>query len=80
MFYTVYNWYIYRFWQLREIYSKDAEEKKHLLIQDRISDFSLIGYQNLFPDPVFDGANFQVLITFANAFHALQPLKFLHSG
>ncbi|KAK4372034.1 hypothetical protein RND71_007418 [Anisodus tanguticus] len=26
-------------------------------------------------DPVFDGANFQVLTALANAFHALQPLK-----
>ncbi|KAF3440045.1 hypothetical protein FNV43_RR18323 [Rhamnella rubrinervis] len=26
-------------------------------------------------DPVIDGANFQILTTFANAFHALQPLK-----
>ncbi|XP_057511423.1 uncharacterized protein LOC130793641 [Actinidia eriantha] len=26
-------------------------------------------------DPVFDGANFQVLIAFAHAFHALHPLK-----
>ncbi|KAL2477889.1 transcription regulator [Forsythia ovata] len=28
-----------------------------------------------FLDPVFDGANFQVLTALANAFHALQPLK-----
>jgi len=26
-------------------------------------------------DPVFEGANFQILIAFANAFHAVQPLK-----
>ncbi|KAI3965367.1 hypothetical protein MKX01_042848 [Papaver californicum] len=27
------------------------------------------------PDPVLEGANFQILTAFANAFHALQPLK-----
>ncbi|KAJ1388195.1 CCR4-NOT transcription complex subunit 1, CAF1-binding domain [Sesbania bispinosa] len=31
-------------------------------------------------EPVTDGANLQILTAFANAFHALQPLKFLHSG
>ncbi|CBI31298.3 unnamed protein product, partial [Vitis vinifera] len=29
------------------------------------------------PDPILDGANFQVLIAFTNAFHALQLLKIL---
>ncbi|XP_077245049.1 uncharacterized protein LOC143885003 isoform X2 [Tasmannia lanceolata] len=55
---------------------KDAEEKK--------SFFNPRPYFRLFvnwlldfgsPDPVLDGANFQVLTSFANAFHALQPLK-----
>ncbi|GFS35542.1 transcription regulator [Actinidia rufa] len=55
---------------------KDAEERK--------VSFNARPYFRLFinwlldlgsMDPVFDGANFQVLIAFANAFHALQPLK-----
>ncbi|KAL7203784.1 hypothetical protein ACSBR2_016943 [Camellia fascicularis] len=55
---------------------KDAEEKK--------SSFNPRPYFRLFInwlldlgsiDLVFDGANFQVLTAFANAFHALQPLK-----
>ncbi|XP_004306964.1 PREDICTED: CCR4-NOT transcription complex subunit 1-like [Fragaria vesca subsp. vesca] len=55
---------------------KDAEEKK--------SSFNARPYFRLFVnwlldlgslDPVIDGANFQILIAFANAFHALQPLK-----
>ncbi|XP_059651610.1 uncharacterized protein LOC132299153 [Cornus florida] len=55
---------------------KDAEEKK--------SSFNPRPYFRLFLnwlldqgslEPVFDGGNFQVLTAFANAFHALQPLK-----
>ncbi|KAL3537028.1 hypothetical protein ACH5RR_000394 [Cinchona calisaya] len=55
---------------------KDAEEKK--------TSFNPRPYFRLFInwildlcslDPVFDGANFQVLTALANAFHALQPLK-----
>ncbi|KAM5554755.1 hypothetical protein ABKV19_022924 [Rosa sericea] len=55
---------------------KDAEEKK--------SSFNARPYFRLFVnwlldlgslDPVIDGANFQILTAFANAFHALQPLK-----
>ncbi|GFZ00664.1 transcription regulator [Actinidia rufa] len=55
---------------------KDAEERK--------VSFNARPYFRLFinwlldlgsMDPVFDGANFQVLVAFANAFHALQPLK-----
>ncbi|KAK3006153.1 hypothetical protein RJ639_016633, partial [Escallonia herrerae] len=55
---------------------KEAEEKK--------SSFNPRPYFRLFInwlldlsalDPVFDGANFQVLTALANAFHALQPLK-----
>ncbi|GAV69286.1 Not1 domain-containing protein/DUF3819 domain-containing protein [Cephalotus follicularis] len=55
---------------------KDAEERK--------GSFNPRPYFRLFinflPDlsslePVVDGANFQILIAFANAFHALQPLK-----
>lgn len=55
---------------------KDAEEKK--------MNFNPRPYFRLFVnwifdlcslDPVFDGANFQVLTALANAFHALQPLK-----
>uniref|UniRef100_A0A1J3EG21 CCR4-NOT transcription complex subunit 1 n=1 Tax=Noccaea caerulescens TaxID=107243 RepID=A0A1J3EG21_NOCCA len=55
---------------------KDAEEKK--------SSLNPIPYFRLFInwlldlcslDPGTDGANFQVLTAFANAFHALQPLK-----
>ncbi|GLT84370.1 hypothetical protein SLE2022_026050 [Rubroshorea leprosula] len=55
---------------------KGAEEKK--------SSFNPRPYFRLFInwlldlgslDPVTDGANFQILTAFANAFHALQPLK-----
>ncbi|KAL3616494.1 hypothetical protein CASFOL_039884 [Castilleja foliolosa] len=55
---------------------KDAEEKK--------ATFNARPYFRLFInwlldlcilDPVFDGANFQVLTALANAFHAIQPLK-----
>uniref|UniRef100_A0A2N9FJB6 CCR4-NOT transcription complex subunit 1-like n=1 Tax=Fagus sylvatica TaxID=28930 RepID=A0A2N9FJB6_FAGSY len=55
---------------------KDAEDKK--------SSFNPRPYFRLFInwlldlgslDPVIDGANFQILAAFANAFHALQPLK-----
>ncbi|XP_015889443.2 uncharacterized protein LOC107424219 isoform X1 [Ziziphus jujuba] len=55
---------------------KDAEEKK--------TSFNPRPYFRLFInwlldlgslDPVIDGANFQILTAFANAFHALQPLK-----
>lgn len=55
---------------------KDADEKKE--------DFNPRPYYRLFInwlldfgslDPVHDGVNFQVLSAFANAFHALQPLK-----
>ncbi|GFP80906.1 ccr4-not transcription complex subunit 1 [Phtheirospermum japonicum] len=62
---------------------KDAEEKK--------TAFNPRPYFRLFInwlldlcslDPVFDGANFQVLTALANAFHAIQPLKvhFLYKG
>ncbi|KAL6965062.1 hypothetical protein U1Q18_036119 [Sarracenia purpurea var. burkii] len=55
---------------------KDAEERKvsfnprpyFRLFIDWLLDLGSM-------DPVFDGANFQVLTAFANAFHALQPLK-----
>ncbi|XP_059434806.1 uncharacterized protein LOC132167794 isoform X1 [Corylus avellana] len=55
---------------------KDAEEKK--------TSFNPRPYFRLFInwlldlsslDPVIDGANIQILAAFANAFHALQPLK-----
>ncbi|KAG6432328.1 hypothetical protein SASPL_103904 [Salvia splendens] len=55
---------------------KDAEERK--------ASFNPRPYFRLFVnwlldlcslDPVFDGANFQVLTGLANAFHAIQPLK-----
>ncbi|XP_072963541.1 uncharacterized protein [Typha angustifolia] len=55
---------------------KDAEEKK--------LSFNPRPYFRLFinwlldlasPDPLLDSANFHVLTSFANAFHALQPLK-----
>ncbi|MED6224686.1 hypothetical protein PIB30_086439, partial [Stylosanthes scabra] len=55
---------------------KDAEEKK--------ANFNPRPYFRLFInmlldlgslEPVTDGANLQILIAFANAFHALQPLK-----
>ncbi|XVF73469.1 hypothetical protein PTKIN_Ptkin12aG0203600 [Pterospermum kingtungense] len=55
---------------------KDAEDKK--------ASFNPRPYFRLFInwlvdlgslDPVNDGANFQILTAFANAFHALQPLK-----
>ncbi|KAJ4956450.1 hypothetical protein NE237_013233 [Protea cynaroides] len=58
------------------VIQKDAEEKK--------TTFNARPYFRLFinwlydlgsPDPVLEGANFQVLTAFANAFHALQPLK-----
>ncbi|KAL8500295.1 hypothetical protein ACS0TY_020046 [Phlomoides rotata] len=55
---------------------KDAEEKR--------ASFNPRPYFRLFVnwlldlcslDPVFDGANFQVLTALANSFHAIQPLK-----
>ncbi|KAH6817786.1 transcription regulator [Perilla frutescens var. frutescens] len=55
---------------------KDAEERK--------ASFNPRPYFRLFVnwlldlcslDPLFDGANFQVLTALANAFHAIQPLK-----
>ncbi|KAL1341630.1 uncharacterized protein LOC107465811 [Arachis duranensis] len=55
---------------------KDAEEKK--------ASFNPRPYFRLFInllldlgslEPVTDGANLQILIAFANTFHALQPLK-----
>ncbi|XP_010258903.1 PREDICTED: CCR4-NOT transcription complex subunit 1 isoform X3 [Nelumbo nucifera] len=58
------------------VIQKDAEEKK--------ASFNPRPYFRLFinwlldlgsPDPLLDGSNFQVLTAFANAFHALQPLK-----
>ncbi|XP_020095725.1 CCR4-NOT transcription complex subunit 1 isoform X2 [Ananas comosus] len=58
------------------VIQKDAEEKK--------LSFNPKPYFRLFinwlldlasPDPLLDGSNFQVLTSFANAFHALQPLK-----
>ncbi|KAL6321944.1 hypothetical protein AAG906_035849 [Vitis piasezkii] len=58
------------------VIQRDSEEKK--------ASFNPRPYFRLFinwlfdlvsPDPILDGANFQVLIAFANAFHALQPLK-----
>ncbi|XP_008796100.2 CCR4-NOT transcription complex subunit 1-like isoform X2 [Phoenix dactylifera] len=58
------------------VIQKDAEEKK--------LSFNPRPYFRLFinwlldlasPDPVPDGANFQVLTSFANALHALQPMK-----
>ncbi|WKA05432.1 hypothetical protein VitviT2T_023400 [Vitis vinifera] len=55
---------------------KDAEEKKTSFNPRPYFRFFINWLSELgSPDPVFDGANFQVLITFANAFHALQPLK-----
>ncbi|XP_007052185.2 PREDICTED: CCR4-NOT transcription complex subunit 1 [Theobroma cacao] len=55
---------------------KDAEDKKasfnprpyFRLFINWLSDLGCL-------DPVTDGASFQILIAFANAFHALQPLK-----
>ncbi|XP_031390313.1 CCR4-NOT transcription complex subunit 1 isoform X2 [Punica granatum] len=55
---------------------KDAEDKK--------ASFNPRPYFRLFinwlldlnsSDPAVDGASFQILVTFSNAFHALQPLK-----
>ncbi|XP_065859281.1 uncharacterized protein [Euphorbia lathyris] len=55
---------------------KDSEEKK--------TSFNPRPYFRLFvnwlldfvsPDPVIDGASFQILTTFASTFHTLQPLK-----
>ncbi|XP_057532309.1 uncharacterized protein LOC130810318 isoform X1 [Amaranthus tricolor] len=58
---------------------KDADEKKedfhprpyYRLFIDWLSDFPSL-------DPVHDGVNFQIVSAFANAFHALQPLKIPH--
>ncbi|KAF3523583.1 hypothetical protein F2Q69_00048859 [Brassica cretica] len=55
---------------------KDAEDKKASLSPRpyfRLFINWLLDLCSL--DPVTDGANFQVLTAFANAFHALQPLK-----
>ncbi|KAF8111472.1 hypothetical protein N665_0074s0008 [Sinapis alba] len=55
---------------------KDAEDKKTSLNPRpyfRLFINWLLDLCSL--DPVTDGANFQVLTAFANAFHALQPLK-----
>ncbi|XP_059312955.1 uncharacterized protein LOC132064095 isoform X1 [Lycium ferocissimum] len=55
---------------------KDAEEKKMTFNPRpyfRLFINWLVDLSSL--DPVFDGANFQVLTALANAFHALQPLK-----
>ncbi|OMP00668.1 hypothetical protein COLO4_12469 [Corchorus olitorius] len=57
---------------------KDAEDKKasfnprpyFRLFINWLLDLGLLD-----KDPIADGANFQILIAFANAFHALQPLK-----
>ncbi|CAN4125895.1 unnamed protein product [Withania somnifera] len=55
---------------------KDADEKKMSFNPRpyfRLFINWLVDLSSL--DPVFDGANFQVLTALANAFHALQPLK-----
>lgn len=55
---------------------KDADEKKITFNPRpyfRLFINWLVDLSSL--DPVFDGANFQVLTALANAFHALQPLK-----
>ncbi|KAK4379437.1 hypothetical protein RND71_001299 [Anisodus tanguticus] len=55
---------------------RDAEEKKMTFNPRpyfRLFINWLVDLSSL--DPVFDGANFQVLTALANAFHALQPLK-----
>ncbi|GMI99089.1 hypothetical protein like AT1G02080 [Hibiscus trionum] len=55
---------------------KDAEDKKASFNPRpyfRLFINWLLDLGNL--DPVTDGANFQILTAFANAFHALQPLK-----
>ncbi|KAI3874808.1 hypothetical protein MKW98_019381 [Papaver atlanticum] len=58
------------------VIQKDADEKK--------TAFNPRPYFRLFvnwlldlgsPDPVLEGANFQILAAFANTFHALQPLR-----
>ncbi|KAL0397729.1 UNVERIFIED_CONTAM: CCR4-NOT transcription complex subunit [Sesamum calycinum] len=49
---------------------KDAEEKGPLTQAIFFCYFDLCSL-----DPVFDGANFQVLTALANSFHAIQPLK-----
>ncbi|XP_043718243.1 CCR4-NOT transcription complex subunit 1-like isoform X3 [Telopea speciosissima] len=58
------------------VIQKDAEEKK-TSFNPRPYFRLLINwlYDLSSPDAVLDGANFQVLTAFANAFHALQPLK-----
>ncbi|KAK6936303.1 CCR4-NOT transcription complex subunit 1, HEAT repeat [Dillenia turbinata] len=59
-----------------KVIQRDAEEKK--------MSFNPKPYFRMFinwlfdllsPDPILDGANSQVLVAFANAFHLLQPLK-----
>ncbi|KAF5731634.1 Ccr4-not transcription complex putative isoform 1 [Tripterygium wilfordii] len=55
---------------------RDSEEKKatfHPRPYFRLFINWLLDHVSL--DPVTDGSNFQVLAAFANAFHALQPLK-----
>ncbi|CAN4111809.1 unnamed protein product [Withania somnifera] len=55
---------------------KNADEKKMIFNSRpyfRLFFNWLVDLSSL--DPVFDGANFQVLTALANAFHALQPLK-----
>ncbi|XP_059666940.1 uncharacterized protein LOC132312554 isoform X2 [Cornus florida] len=58
------------------VIQRDAEEKR--------ASFNPRPYFRLFvnwlydlldPDPILEGANFQVLVAFANVFHLLQPLK-----
>ncbi|KAF5732911.1 Ccr4-not transcription complex putative isoform 1 [Tripterygium wilfordii] len=55
---------------------KDSEEKKasfHPIPYFRLFINWLLDLSSL--DPVTDGSNFQILAAFANAFHALQPLR-----
>ncbi|KAA8539793.1 hypothetical protein F0562_026485 [Nyssa sinensis] len=58
------------------VIQRDAEDKR--------ASFNPRPYFRLFinwlfdllaPDPILEGANFQILVAFANAFHVLQPLK-----
>ncbi|KAL0007429.1 hypothetical protein SO802_008931 [Lithocarpus litseifolius] len=55
---------------------KDAEEKKAFFNPRPYSRLFINWLQDLGSlEPIVDGANFQVLAMFANAFHALQPLR-----
>ncbi|KAF5959207.1 hypothetical protein HYC85_000416, partial [Camellia sinensis] len=56
---------------------KDAEERKASFNPRPYFRLFINWLMDLGSMEVFEGANFQVLTAFANAFHALQPLKLL---